>query len=148
MAADTDTLIRTRYARDLMKSVVRNNLHSVLTVKAADGTSPIVVALGHEKVDVVFARVQSAGGSANLFVVDSDEKLHIIEMVAKHQAPAESDIELEKSTDVSDVHNNITMDYLVMFMRQQSAKTGILRVRFSGVDLEATAGAELDLAAA
>ncbi|WP_437582742.1 hypothetical protein ACSAGD_10775 [Paramicrobacterium sp. CJ85] len=134
MAANTDAEIRRKYARLLMGCIARNNLHSILTVKDSDGATPIVIALGHEKVDAVFQRIKHAGGSANLVIVDSSEDVHLITMVpASHAAPT-----FDEPNDPADLHKNITMDFLVHYMQRQADGKETFRISFTGVNLDAS----------
>ncbi|WP_448656192.1 hypothetical protein [Microbacterium lacticum] len=143
MAADTDALLRRKYARNLAACIARNDLHSTLTAKTDEGVAPIVIALGHEKVDAVFGRIEAAGGCANLFVVDSNEKLHVVRMAKSTPGIREHSA---SSQNIADVHQNITMDFLVMFMAQQEGRSGSLRVSFSGIDVQAESAPKLALA--
>ncbi|PFG30658.1 hypothetical protein ATJ78_1593 [Paramicrobacterium agarici] len=143
MATDSDATLRREYARRLMSVVASKNLHGAFPVKDASGASPIVIALGHEKVDAVFTRIVSAGGSANLVIVDSADDVHVFSMVPPMSLGSQ---ELKHDTAI-DVHKNITMDFLVMYMKQVSGN-GTLRIELPGVNIDARWESGTELAGA
>ena len=136
----TDAVMRRNYTRDLMKVIARNDLHSSMNVRADDGSAPIVMALGTDCMSNIHARIQSAGGAANLVVLTSDEKLHIIDMTRANAAGAR-----DSAAAPAEVHQDITMDFLISYMEQQPENSGLLRIAFDGVDVSASENKELSL---
>ncbi|WP_104137878.1 hypothetical protein [Cryobacterium sp. Y62] len=138
-AEDSNAVLRRNYARKLMTAITRNKLHSMLKVRADDGSQPIIVALGSDCLSDVGPRIRAAGGSANLIIVDSKLSIHIIDI--ENMRPAED----STAQDVADIHKDITMEFLIDYMRKQPGGSGLLRFAFSGVDISASSSRELQL---
>lgn len=127
---DTDRSVRIEYMRKLSQLLDTAGLRQKLTVKSADGSYPIAVALGHERVADVFDRIQSDIGAINLFVIDSNERIHLVSLHGiGHGVGAASEL-------AQDVHHNVTMDFLVMCMRLEGQAH--IRVTFDDLAVEAT----------
>lgn len=130
--ASKDELVRRDYARRIMQLATERDFNREFTVRSEDGSAPVVVALGHERVHEVIERITAAGGSANLFVVDSNERIHLVAMRGRQKPQSQASL----GDGVQDVHHNITMDFLVLHMQQ--VKEGHLRVLFDNVAIEAS----------
>jgi len=99
-----------------MKTISMNRLHDLFPIRDKAGDIVLVVALGIEKQSEVSRRINSAGGSANVIVVSDDDTISklTVKNINVHEVNA--------VVDHVDVHEDITMDMFITYLKQNPGR--------------------------
>ena len=112
----------------VMKAIALTSLAVSLPVTAADGSSPIVVALPYELVSDVVSRVVSVGGQANVAIAFA-ESFHLVVIDNQGRTPGDNPME---------INQDISMGMLLNKLQQHPRKR--VNFRFKNIDAGAPSG--------
>lgn len=111
--------IRLEATTRVMKALARLTARESLPVRLEDGHSPIVVSLPEDTVVDLVARVERAGGDANV-VVAYPEFFAIAAFTGEYRS--------ENIDDVATVHHLSNVDMLLTWLRSTPDNSGSIRV--------------------